>query len=192
MRILCFGDSNTYGYDPRSYFGSRYGPEERWVDLLSGLCGAECVNLGSNGRSIPRPGAGPAPGAGERLIVMLGTNDILSGAAARSARIAWRPSSPAVPSLRAARSLWRPPALVPGEWTGSGGGDSRIPRPWRMPTAPWPPECASTLRTPRSGAWNWPMTGCTSPARGTAPLPPVLQTPSGMRLILRRFETWKL
>ena len=58
MRILCFGDSNTYGYDPRSYFGGRYGPEERWVDLLSGLCGAECVNLGSNGRSIPRPGAG--------------------------------------------------------------------------------------------------------------------------------------
>ena len=24
MKILCFGDSNTYGYDPRGYFGGRY------------------------------------------------------------------------------------------------------------------------------------------------------------------------
>ena len=23
-RILCFGDSNTYGYDPRSCFGPQY------------------------------------------------------------------------------------------------------------------------------------------------------------------------
>ena len=34
MRILCFGDSNTYGYHPRGFFGDRYGPEDRWVDLL--------------------------------------------------------------------------------------------------------------------------------------------------------------
>ena len=27
-RILCFGDSNTYGYDPRSYFGSQYPAQE--------------------------------------------------------------------------------------------------------------------------------------------------------------------
>ena len=182
MRILCFGDSNTYGYDPRSYFGGRYGPEERWVDLLSGLCGAECVNLGSNGRSIPRPGAGPAPGAGERLIVMLGTNDILSGAAAEECAHRMEAFLSGCALTPGSALIVAPPALVPGEWTGSGG----------VIAESWPPECASTLRTPRSGAWNWPMTGCTSPARGTAPLPPVLQTPSGMRLILRRFETWKL
>ena len=35
MRILCFGDSNTYGYDPRGFFGDRYGAGDRWVDLLA-------------------------------------------------------------------------------------------------------------------------------------------------------------
>lgn len=24
MRVMCLGDSNTYGYDPRSYLGGRY------------------------------------------------------------------------------------------------------------------------------------------------------------------------
>ena len=24
MTLLCYGDSNTYGFDPRSYFGGRY------------------------------------------------------------------------------------------------------------------------------------------------------------------------
>ena len=32
-RVLCFGDSNTYGYDPRSFFGGRY--PGRWTDLLA-------------------------------------------------------------------------------------------------------------------------------------------------------------
>lgn len=29
MRLLCCGDSNTYGYDPRSFFGDRYPKESR-------------------------------------------------------------------------------------------------------------------------------------------------------------------
>ena len=33
-RILCFGDSNTYGYDPRSYLGGRYPASVRWTALL--------------------------------------------------------------------------------------------------------------------------------------------------------------
>lgn len=24
MKVICYGDSNTYGYDPRSYIGGRY------------------------------------------------------------------------------------------------------------------------------------------------------------------------
>ena len=24
QKILCYGDSNTYGYDPRAYLGGRY------------------------------------------------------------------------------------------------------------------------------------------------------------------------
>ena len=35
MNIICFGDSNTYGYDPRGYFGGRYDADSRWVDILA-------------------------------------------------------------------------------------------------------------------------------------------------------------
>ena len=54
VRILCFGDSNTYGYDPRGFFGDRYGAEDRWVDLFAKQTGHEVVNAGANGREIPR------------------------------------------------------------------------------------------------------------------------------------------
>ena len=54
MRILCFGDSNTYGYDPRGFFGDRYDTEDRWVDLMAKQTGHECINTGANGREIPR------------------------------------------------------------------------------------------------------------------------------------------
>lgn len=89
MRILCFGDSNTYGYDPRGFFGDRYGAENRWVDLLTKQTGHECINAGANGREIPHD-----PYALRLLseqvpvdifLVMLGTNDLLQGATAKEA-----------------------------------------------------------------------------------------------------------
>ena len=89
MRILCFGDSNTYGYDPRGFFGDRYGAEDRWVDLLAKQTGWEVINAGANGREIPRK-----PYALRLLtehapvdifLVMLGTNDLLQGASATGA-----------------------------------------------------------------------------------------------------------
>ena len=89
LRIVCFGDSNTYGYDPRSYFGDRYGAEDRWVDLLAKQTGWDILNLGANGREIPRnPYAlrllsKHAPV--DIFIVMLGTNDLLQGASAKEA-----------------------------------------------------------------------------------------------------------
>ena len=53
MKILCFGDSNTYGYDPHSYYGGRYSPENRWVDILAEKLNCELLNYGQNGLSIP-------------------------------------------------------------------------------------------------------------------------------------------
>ena len=35
--ILCYGDSNTYGYDPQSPLGGRYPPQVRWPDQLAAL-----------------------------------------------------------------------------------------------------------------------------------------------------------
>jgi len=89
VRILCFGDSNTYGYDPRDFFGDRYGAENRWVDLLAKQTGHECINAGANGREIPRnPYAlrllsEHAPV--DVFLVLLGTNDLLQGASAKKA-----------------------------------------------------------------------------------------------------------
>ena len=89
MRILCFGDSNTYGYDPRGFFGVRYDSDNRWVDLLAKQTGHDLINAGSNGREIPRnPYAlrlltEHAPV--DVFLVMLGTNDLLQGASAKEA-----------------------------------------------------------------------------------------------------------
>ena len=87
MRILCFGDSNTYGYDPRSFFGDRYAAGDRWVDLLATQTGLECINAGANGREFPRNPytlrllSEHAPV--DIFLVMLGTNDLLQGASAK-------------------------------------------------------------------------------------------------------------
>ena len=54
MKLFCFGDSNTYGYDPRSPLGERYPAAYRWVDLLAEKLDCSVVNAGENGREIPR------------------------------------------------------------------------------------------------------------------------------------------
>ena len=86
-RILCFGDSNTFGYDPRSYFGSQYPLGVRWTGLLQNA-GWEVVNCGQNGLCIPREPQLPAVtdllcrAAADVVTVMLGSNDLLNGATA--------------------------------------------------------------------------------------------------------------
>ena len=72
MRVICFGDSNTYGYDPRGWLGGRYDEENRWVDILAQKTGWKIVNRGQNGREIP---GAPVPihGDVDLFIVMLGT-----------------------------------------------------------------------------------------------------------------------
>ena len=74
MKIICFGDSNTYGYDPRGYFGGRY--DHPWPELLAKETGWDVKNDGLNGREIPI-GKYPFPVDCDLLIIMLGTNDLL-------------------------------------------------------------------------------------------------------------------
>lgn len=83
QKILCYGDSNTYGCDPRSYLGGRYPKAVRWTGELE-AAGWEAVNQSENGRSIPRLDweieaviravQAAEPGV---LTVMLGSNDLL-------------------------------------------------------------------------------------------------------------------
>lgn len=120
MRILCFGDSNTYGYDPRSFFGDRYGAEDRWVDLLAKQTGHECINAGANGREIPHD-----PYALRLLseqvpvdifLVMLGTNDLLQGATAKEAAARMKEFlTPLLPHYKQILLIC-PPPMKRGAW----------------------------------------------------------------------------
>lgn len=77
MKLLCFGDSNTYGYDPRSYLGDRYPANIRWVNRLAANTDWTIINGGQNGRMIPSSANGLPPA--DCCIIMLGTNDLLQG-----------------------------------------------------------------------------------------------------------------
>ncbi len=88
--ILCFGDSNTYGYDPET--AGRYSEEIRWPKVLGMLLGDEyeIFEEGQNGRTIAN--ADPWEGGTkcgmdyvlpmletkrpDILIIMLGSNDL--------------------------------------------------------------------------------------------------------------------
>ena len=87
MRLWCFGDSNTIGYDPRGFFGGRYAAP--WPELLAERTGFQVVNDGKNGRMIPEREyeflqfhRDAERYNADALIVMLGTNDLLEGATA--------------------------------------------------------------------------------------------------------------
>lgn len=89
-RILCFGDSLTWGYDPVSR--TRFKEEERWTGILQNLLGNhyQIIEEGQNGRTI----ATEDPAEGEKnglryiipclesqsplnlMILMLGANDL--------------------------------------------------------------------------------------------------------------------
>ena len=87
--VLCYGDSNTYGYEPLS--GTRYPKEQRWTTILQNRLGAEyeVVPEGLNGRTTAYdrpdfvwkngfPYLAPCLGTNKPLdyvIFMLGTND---------------------------------------------------------------------------------------------------------------------
>lgn len=118
MCVCCFGDSNTYGYDPRSFLGGRYAAENRWVDILRSKTGWEIINQGMNGREIPRSAVFIPPET-ERLILMLGANDLLQGCEPEKAaeRIAHFVSALDLPTEKI---LWiAPPPFAFGEWVQS-------------------------------------------------------------------------
>ena len=77
MKVICFGDSNTYGYDPRGYFGGRY--DHPWPEIIAKRTGWSVINMGMNGQEIPQISAS-FPADTDLLIIMLGTNDLLQGA----------------------------------------------------------------------------------------------------------------
>ena len=118
MKILCYGDSNTYGYDPRSFLGDRYPADSRWVDLLAKETGWEVINRGMNGREIPVKGI-PFPDNLDLLIVMLGSNDLLQGADAGAAAARMEAFLRRLTLSRDKILLIAPPPMQPGQWVNS-------------------------------------------------------------------------
>jgi len=88
--VVCFGDSNTWGYDPETR--SRFPPEVRWTGVLSAVLGSDFVVIeeGLNGRTTniddplddDRNGKRHLPSRLEThapfdlIAIMLGTNDL--------------------------------------------------------------------------------------------------------------------
>lgn len=113
-RILCFGDSNTWGYDGQT--GLRFAEDVRWTGVLQSLLGPEYTVLeeGQNGRTtvFADPVEGSKSGLAylepcletanplDLVILMLGTNDAkdrfglnayqISGSAKRLAEVILR------------------------------------------------------------------------------------------------------
>lgn len=114
MTILCYGDSNTYGYDPRGYFGGRY--DHPWPELLGEQTGWLVRNNGSCGREIPRREV-VFPKDCDLLIIMLGTNDLLQGATAVEAGERMRHFLSVQNQEK--RLLLAPPPMTAGEWVSS-------------------------------------------------------------------------
>lgn len=85
-KIACYGASNTYGFDPRGYFGSRYPADCRWPEVLAALTGYTVLNWGENGRELPHSQAEleylssllEANAPLDLLILDLGINDLLT------------------------------------------------------------------------------------------------------------------
>lgn len=85
---IFYGDSNTYGYDPRSFLGDQYPAEIRWTGILKNQTDWDIRNHGICGRSIPHTES-QIKFACEQIQnwakqenppyiwIMLGTNDLL-------------------------------------------------------------------------------------------------------------------
>ena len=113
MKVVCFGDSNTWGYDPKGYLGGRY--DHPWPEILAEKLHCTVINWGENGREIPG-NAVDFPADTDLLIIMLGTNDLLQF---------WSPESACGKMERFLESLTlhrekllliAPPPLKLGEW----------------------------------------------------------------------------
>lgn len=128
--ILCFGDSNTYGYDPRSPLGDRYPRTVRWTGILAQRPAWSILNWGQNGREIPRRPVETAflreqlerAGAPDVFLVMLGSNDLLQSPGYTAGDVTARMAAflrrlAALPTLADTQLLLvPPPAMHPGAW----------------------------------------------------------------------------
>ena len=98
MKIVCYGDSNTYGFDPRLGTPGRLAKNERWTGLLDSEPDIEIANEGMNGRCIPSASYEyrslrkilERHYDADMLIIMLGSNDLFMTREATAEKIAYK------------------------------------------------------------------------------------------------------
>ena len=96
MKIVCYGDSNTYGFDPRLGSPGRLAKNERWTGILDREPDIEIANEGMNGRCIPSASYEYRSLKkilehhfnADMLIIMLGSNDLFMTREATAEKIA--------------------------------------------------------------------------------------------------------
>lgn len=86
-KVIFYGDSNTFGYDPADMYDRRYPEDKRWTTIVAKrfMSDIEVIPEGMNGRRIPDLRYDTSylkrmvHSVGDRglLCTMLGTNDIL-------------------------------------------------------------------------------------------------------------------
>ena len=133
--VLCYGDSNTWGYDPATR--TRYPPDVRWTGVLATRLGDEYrvieeglngrttrwddpIETGRNGLTYLRPCIESHQPL-DLIVIMLGTNDLkhrfnvsasdIAQSAAGLAELAWRLAH-APDGSRAKVLLVAPPAVT--------------------------------------------------------------------------------
>ena len=119
MKILCFGDSNTFGYDPRSWFGESY--PNPWVEVLAEKLDCIVINAGENGREIPRSEHQlnlllECHKPVDLLIIMLGTNDLLQGNSPEAVALRMEHFLENIQFKKSKILLLAPPPMKLGEW----------------------------------------------------------------------------
>lgn len=112
-QIVCYGDSNTWGYDPRGFFAGRY--YKPWPELLAEKSGWTVLNQGENGREIPR-NLPDIPRNTDLLVIMLGTNDLLQFWTPEAACEKMENFLRSLPLPGAKILLIAPPAMQFGDW----------------------------------------------------------------------------
>ncbi len=128
-QIVCIGDSNTWGYDPRGFGGGRYPAAVRWTAQLDSLPEWVIHNLGENGREIPHSAFAlrllgqqlEALAPLDGMCLMLGSNDLLCGASPAAAAARMEDLLDRLGAYGAPLLLIAPPRFCSGTWVAEEG-----------------------------------------------------------------------
>ena len=130
QKIYAFGDSNTYGFDPRLGGTGRYPKDIRWTGVLDMMPDFEVNNQGYNGLSIPSADRAITSICRnikewnpDLIFIMIGSNDLLNMFPASCEKVGIRLQQflscirSSIPEYTQRMILIAPPRMCMGEWT---------------------------------------------------------------------------